>query len=92
MNILDSDRCLYCKNAVDSLTRALIDCPHTAQLWREIEIWFRSNIHHTVRLSDREKIFGFQENMEIAFIINMLIISTTTILYMKKPEGKNLRI
>lgn len=46
----------------------------------------------TTQISEKEKIFGFQENNEISFIINMLIINTKTVIYMKRPEGKSLGI
>ena len=93
MNILDSERCLYCKNAVDSITHALIYIlsAYGSSLGSNT-IWLRSNIHHTVKSSDKEKIFGFQEDKEMTFIINILIINTRTILYMKGPKGKNLRL
>ena len=93
MIILDSDICLYCNYAADSITHALIYrlSAYGSSLGSNT-IWLRSNIHHTVKSSDKENIFGFQEDKEMTFIINILIINTRTIIYMKGPEGKNLRL
>ena len=60
MSIVNSDKCLYCKDTVDSAIHALIDCPYTAQLWRDLELWLRLNVYNSIKISDKEKIFGVQ--------------------------------
>ena len=53
----------------------------TAQLWRNVEIWLRKNVEATIRLSEKEKIFGIQEKGLDSYIINMVIINTKIVLW-----------
>ena len=37
---------------------ALIECPYTVDLWRQIELWLRTNINRNIKIFKREKIFS----------------------------------
>ena len=85
MKIFDGNECLYCKNKIDTTTHALIECPYTALLWREVELWFRGNVDTHFKISDKEKIFGYQEKDPDAFIINLVVINTKVVIYKRRP-------
>ena len=58
MKITSNDKCIYCNDKIDTTIHALLECPYTAQLWRNGEIWLRKNVEATIKLSEKEKIFG----------------------------------
>ena len=60
MNIFENNHCLYYlnENEIDTTLHALIECPSTALLWREIELWLRLNIGTHIKLSNKEKNLG----------------------------------
>ena len=92
MNIFENNLCLYCLTEIDTTLHALIDCPSTALLWREIEIWLRRNIDTHTKISNKEKIFVYQEKNPDSFIINVIIMNTKIVVYKRRPDKGDLRI
>ena len=52
--IVKTDKCLYCKKILDSTFHALIGCPFTAELWRQIELWLQTDIDRNIKSSEIE--------------------------------------
>ena len=91
MKIFDCYYCLYCLTEIDTTAHALIDCPFTALLWRDIELWLRGNVDTHIKILNKEKIFGYQDKDPDAYIINLLIISTKIVIYKRRTEKGELR-
>ena len=93
MKIFDCNYSLYCLTEIDTTAHALIDCPFTALLiWRDIELWLRGNVDTHIKISNKEKIFGYQDKDPDAYMINLLIINTKIVIYKRRPEKGELRI
>ena len=94
MNIFENNFCLYClnENEIDTTLHALIECPSTALLWREIEVWLRLNVDAHIKLSNKEKIFGYQEKNQNSYIINLIIMNTKIVIYKRRPDKGELKI
>ena len=92
MKIFNTNECLYCKNQIDTTIHALIECPETANLWRQAELWLREHIDRHIKISNKEKIFGIPVKNNISFQINIFIISTKLLIYQRRPEGQKCKI
>ena len=92
MNIFDNNLCLYCLHEIDTTLHALIECPSTASLWREVEIWLRLNIDTHIKISNKEFFFGYQETNPDSYIINLIIMNTKIVIYRRRPDKGELRI
>ena len=46
---------IYCKDEIVSTIQALLDCPYTAHLWRNVEIRLRKNVEPTIKISEKQK-------------------------------------
>ena len=58
MGIIETDKCPYCINTVETLTHAFIECPHVIEFWRNVEQWVKSIEGPHIKIGDSEKIFG----------------------------------
>ena len=87
MRILSTNECVYCKNQTDTISHALLECPETTNLWRQVELWLREHVEQSIKISDKEKIFGTTEKNQYTFQINMFILITKLIIYQKRPDG-----
>ena len=92
MNIFNTNGCLYCKHEIDTTIHALIECPESANLWRQAEVWLREHIGRHIKISNKEKIFGLPEKTNLSFQINIFIISTKLHIYQRRPDGQKCRI
>ena len=92
MRILDTKECIYCKNVVDTTVHALLECPESANIWRQVELWLRQHINRSIKISDKEKIFGILGNNPRTFQINMFLMCTKLLIYQRRPEGQRCRI
>ena len=55
-------------------------------------MWLRGNIDTHLKISDKEKIFGYQEEDADTFVMNLVIINTKVVLYKRRPEKGELRV
>ena len=39
MKTKSNDKCIYCKDEIDTTIHALLDCPYTATLLRNVDVW-----------------------------------------------------
>ena len=92
MKVLDSEQCIYCKNVIDTTIHALIECPCVAILWRQVELWLRENVENTIKLSEKEKIWGYQEFNSDSYLINVVIFTTKLVIYKRRPCGSILNL
>ena len=92
MKISDTNECIFCKNQIDTTVHALIECPETANIWRHGELWLRQHINRSIKISDKEKIFGISGNKPYAFLLNMFIICTKLTIYQRRPDGQKCKL
>ena len=84
----ESDACLYCKE-IDTQVHALLHCPSTIQLWRNVKRWIRKDIQPHYKMCDWDKVF---RNPKSSFIIIAIILNTKKVIYMNRQIGKEMHI
>ena len=87
MKNLNTNECVYCKNQIETTVHALLECPETTNLWRQVELWLREHVEQSIKISDKEKILGTTEKNQYTFQISMFILITKLIVYQKRPDG-----
>ena len=91
MKILEIDKCVYCKNILQSTFHALIEYPD--ELLRQIELRLRTHINRNINISKEVKIFGMNiYQSPSAFIVNMAILHTKIVIYKYRQDGSNMRL
>ena len=85
MNISDTNMCKNCHTEIDTIKHAFLDCHTTRSICTEVEKWTKSKISPHIKLTDIDKIFGYQSNKEI---VNK-ILSTKLVIYSNRKEGRN---
>ena len=70
MKIVMTDNCLCCENTLDSTFHALIDCPYTAESWRQIEFWLQTTLDMNINISEKETTFGPWDKLVTRCIYN----------------------
>ena len=61
MKFTESEEFTYCTQISDSTMHALIECPYTAQSWRRMELWLRTDVNKNIKIADEEKNLGYTE-------------------------------
>ena len=62
-------------NAYITKTKSVIDCPNTAELWRQIELWLSTVINRNINIAGKEKNISKNTNQSLnAFIVNMTLL------------------
>ena len=85
MEISDSNICKNCEQEIDTLQHAFLDCNATKELWSQVEQWLKLVFSPHIKLTDIDKIFGYQ--MENEFI-DKVILNTKLIIYNNNKDGK----
>ena len=92
MKISNTNECLYCNHQIDTTVHALLECPETTNLWRQVELWLREQVDQGINDSDKEKIFGTKERTHYTFQINMFIVGTKLIINQRRADGQKCNI
>ena len=86
MRILNTNECVYCKNQIDTVIHALLECPETTNLWRQVELRLREQVEQSIKISDKEKIFGTTEKNQYTFQMYTCSFLLPNYLYIKNNQ------
>ena len=89
MNIIDSEKCLFCKDEVETIEHAYLYCVNSSKLWHDTITWVRNIHNHHFIISEQEKNFGSHQKNKVT---DMIIISVKDVIYQKRKEGKEMVI
>ena len=89
MNIIDSEKCLFCKDEVETIEHEYLYCVNSSKLWQDTITWVRNIHNHHFMISEQEKIFGSHQKDNVT---DMIIISVKDVIYQKRKEGKEMVI
>ena len=84
MGIIEDDKCLYCKDHLETIEHIYIFCNNTIRIWNETISWVRNIYDPHFTISDQEKIFGYSSTDPIGQII---VISVKDVIYQKRKSG-----
>ena len=89
MNLIDSDKCLFCDECVETIKPIYLECRNTIALWADTITWVRRIYDNHFIISDHEKIFGEPSNNQIS---NIIIISVKDVIYQKRKTGSKMTV
>ena len=89
MNIIDSEKCLFCKDEVETIEHAYLYCANSSKLWLDTITWVRNIYSHHFIISEQEKNFGSHQKDKVT---DMIIMSVKDVIYQKRKEGKEMVI
>ena len=86
MGISDTKFCKTCGNVIDTMKHAFLECQSSIDIWVKVEQWLRQKICPSLKLSDIDKIFGYQTKNHV---INKIILFTKVTIFNNRKDGKN---
>ena len=89
MNIIESEKCLFCKDEIETIEHAYLYCVNSSKLWQDTITWVRNIHNHHFIISEQEKDFGSHQKDKLT---DMIIISVKDVIYQKRKEGKEMGI
>ena len=89
MGISDTKFCKTCGNVIDTMKHAFLECQSSIDIWVKVEQWLRQKICPSLKLSDIDKIFGYQTKNHV---INKIILFTKVTIFNNRKDGKNTRL
>ena len=89
MGLTEHDKCLFCKDNIETIDHIYLDCKNVKQLWYETENWIKTIHGCHFKLADVMKIFGTQDKDQIKHLI---LISGKDELYAKRKTGKKMEL
>ena len=89
MGLTEHDKCLFCKDNIETIDHIYLDCKNVKQLWYETENWIKTIHDCHFKLADVMKIFGTQDKDQIKHLI---LISMKDELYAKRKTGKKMEL
>ena len=66
--------------------------PLCAPLWRNVEIWLNENVDNSLKISEKDKMFGCHERNSKFYLINVTIFATKLVIYRRRPDGSTLNL
>ena len=85
----DSKLCKICQHDTDTIKHAFLDCHPISKLWLQVQNWAKSQISTSIKLSDIDKLFGYQCNNRI---INKTILNTILVIYNNRKSERKCHI
>ena len=85
MSSKKSDKCVFCKDATDSVEDMLLWCPIIKTLWSDINKWLSEMFFLDYSPAESREILGDLENSPI---INSFILLTKKVIYDSLKKGK----
>ena len=85
MGIVSNEKCLYCRDFIETIGHIYIQCENTRQIWNDTEKWVREIYDSHFRISDIEKNFGCMENNQIT---QLIIITVKDVIHQKRKRGE----
>ena len=69
MNIKPDNLCPYCRDTLETVEHAFLECTHVRIFWNEIENWFKRTIDNSIKIVEMEKIFGSKNSKDLIYKI-----------------------
>ena len=85
MGISDTKMCKTCLTEIDTLRNMFLECHTTINLWKQVEFWVKTVTSNSLKLTDFDKIFDFQQKDKT---INKIILITKIVIYKNRISGK----
>ena len=85
MGISDTKMCKNCLTEIDTLRHMFLECHATIDLWKQVEFWVKVVTSKTLKLTDFDKTFGFQQRDTT---IDRIILITKIVIYKNSISGK----
>ena len=82
---LTTKMCKTCLTEIDTLRHMFLECHTTINLWKQVEFWVKTVTSNSLKLTDFDKIFGFQQRDKT---INRIILITKIVIYKNRISGK----
>ena len=89
INKIDSNRCSFCEQAIESIKHLFVDCPKVKAFWNTLKNWLQLNGNINLSITDKNIIFAWPHESSL---ISYLIIIAKYYIYKTKFLSKHLSI
>lgn len=90
INYVDSDKCTFCNNEVETLEHLFYDCYKVYELWESIQRWIFNTKNEQIELSKKVILLGYTDKQNK--VLNWLILNIKQYIYRTKIQKHQLNI
>lgn len=83
--LIDSAKCTFCDQELESILHLMTDCSIVKQLWHDLSEWIKGKLQIDIEFKDSDIILGLMEKRND--VLNLIIIVTKQFIYSNRCYG-----